>query len=161
MAQGRSTLPGANTAILVQSADLAANVRGRATQCAIPTVPTSAGTTEVLVVAPVAGTLSGVAFVFKDALAQHATNIVTFAVVNKGQAGAGTTAMLAATDANTTKTSTGTAISAYARRDATLHGTAANLAVAAGDVLAVQVTGSGTLANTLTEGAFLVTVTPS
>lgn len=158
-----NTLPGANwsnvtipgaivNAGSLTAATATANLRSKALGETIPTVPTSAGTTEVLFIAPVTGTLSAAKVVFKDALAQHATNIVTFALVNKGQAGAGSTAMLAATDANTTKTTTGSAIGAYTTRNLTLHGTAANLVVAAGDCLALQITGGGTLANTLTEG---------
>jgi hypothetical protein len=146
------TVDDAIPAASVTGAMATATLRAKQVTSAIPTVPTAAGTTEVLLIAPGAGTLSVARVAFKDALVQHATNIVTFALVNKGAAGAGSTAMLAATDANTTKTSTGTAITAYGSRALTLHGTAGNLVVAAGDVLALQITGGGTLANTLTEG---------
>lgn len=117
----------------------------------VPTVAAT-GTTEILLIAPAAGSLILAKVVFKDALTQHAANYLSFAIVNKGQAGAGSTAMLAATDANTTKTSTGTAIGAYTPRTLALHGTPANLVVAAGDCLAIQFISAATLANTLTEG---------
>src|SRR5438270_483141 len=133
----------------VTAADMAPGMATRLLHSSVPTVATT-GTTELLIIVPVAGTIVAAAVAFKDALAAHATAILTFAIVNKGQAGAGTTALLAATDANTSKTSTGTAISAYTTRNLTLHGTAANLVVAAGDVLAVTFTSATTLANTLT-----------
>ena len=136
----------------ITSASASAVLGQKATSSAVPTIPTAAGTTAVTVIAPVTGTLTAAKFAAKDALAAHGSNIITFAIVNKGQAGAGTTAMLAATDANTTKTTTGSALAAYTTRNLTLHGTAANLAVTAGDCIECQFTGSGTLANTVTQG---------
>ena len=65
-------------------------------------------------------------------------------------AGAGSAAMLAATDANTTKATGGAGLSANTLRTLTLNGTAANLVVAAGDRLRIRATVSGTLANTVT-----------
>lgn len=93
------------------------------------------------------GTLSGARMTAEDALATSDTNFLTFTLVNTGQSGAGTTAMLAATDANTTKATGGVAITAVTGRAFTLHGTAANLRVAAGDVLVLTATVTGTLAN--------------
>lgn len=135
------------------SANASAVLGQKAANSAVPTIPTSAGTTAVTLIAPVTGTLTAAKFAAKDALATHASNLVTWAIVNKGQAGAGTTAMLAATAANTTNSTGGTALAAYTTRNLTLHGTAANLAVTAGDVLEFQVIGSGTLANTITQGS--------
>lgn len=114
---------------------------------------TGASTTYIF--APHAGSLSSVDFTCVEALAAHADNYVTFTITNKGQAGSGSTAMLAATDANTTKTSTGTAITAKAKRALTLHGTASNLVVVKGDVLEITVTATGTLANELTLPTFI------
>lgn len=100
--------------------------------------------------APYAGKLVLANFTAVDALAAHASNYVTFSITNLGQAGAGSTAMLAATDANTTKTTTGTAVSANTVRALALHGTAANLVVASGDRLQITSTAAATSANTMT-----------
>lgn len=138
--------------LLWPGSNLSATARAKVLGSPSPTIPTSAGTTEVSLIAPFAGTLSSAKFVAKDALATHGTNILSWAIVNKGQAGAGSTAMLAATAANSTNSTGGTALAAYTTRTLTLHGTAANLVVAAGDCLALQAIGAGTLANTVTEG---------
>lgn len=108
------------------------------------------GNTDFYVIVPNAGKLSSVDFSGVDALAASDTNYVTFSITNLGQAGSGSTAMLVATDANTTKATGGTAIAANTKRSLTLHGTAANLVVAAGDRLRVRVAATGTLANTVT-----------
>jgi hypothetical protein len=110
------------------------------------------------VIAPASGTLKSLKFVAKDALAANDTNYITFTCVNKGQAGAGTTAMLAATDANTTKSTGGTALSAYTARTLTLTGTPADLAITNGDVLLITLADSGTLANALGEASFMLSM---
>lgn len=141
--------------------------RGTTTSCAfalvgnkalqtIAATVTTTGNTDTYVIVPESGTLAGIDFSAVDALAANDTNYVTFSVTNLGQAGAGTTAMLAATDANTTKATGGTALAANTKRALTLHGTAANLAVAAGDRLLIRVAASGTLANTVTFPTFLL-----
>ena len=107
-------------------------------------------TSDVYLSAPVTGSLTGIDFSSIDALAASDTNYITWTVVNLGQSGVGTTAMLAVSDANTTKTTGGTAITAVARRALTVHGTAANLLVVKGDVLRVRATVTGTLAGTVT-----------
>lgn len=108
------------------------------------------GNSDVFVIVPAAGTLAAALFSGTDALAASDSNFITFSITNLGQAGAGSAAMLAATDANTTKTTGGTALSANARRTLTLNGTAANLVVAAGDRLRIRAAATGTLANTVT-----------
>lgn len=141
--------------LLITGASASSVLRCKCSDVAVPTVPTAAGTTAVTLVMPATGTLVGVYFVSKDALAAHDTNFVTFGVVNKSNSNA---AMLAATAANTTKVTGGTALTAYTPRSLTLNGTAANLVVALGQCLEFQVTGSGTLANTLTENCVLILV---
>lgn len=136
----------------VTGAKLSSSQRIKLLSSAVPTVPTAAGTTEVLVMVPFAGTVTAAWFAAKDALIANDTNFVTFAIKNKGQAGAGTTDVLSTAAGNTTKVTGGSALTGYKKRDLALNGTPANLVVAAGDVLAVQVVGAGTLANTLTEG---------
>jgi hypothetical protein len=107
-------------------------------------------TTDMYLSAPVTGSLTGIDFSSLDALAADDTNYITFTVVNLGQSGGGSTAMLAVSDANTTKTTGGTAITALARRTLTVHGTASNLLVVKGDVIRVRATATGTLAGTVT-----------
>jgi hypothetical protein len=108
------------------------------------------GDADVYVIAGSDGVLSSVEFSGVDALAASDTNYITFSITNLGQAGAGSTAMLAATDANTTKTTGGTALVANARRSLTLNATPANLIVVAGDRLRIRAAATGTLANTVT-----------
>jgi hypothetical protein len=112
-------------------------------------IATTSNTDEYLIV-PKSGTVVAAYFSSLAALAADGTNYVTFSITNLGQAGAGSTALLAATDANTTKTTTGTAIAANTKRALTLHGTAANLAVTEGDRLLVRFAASGTLAGAVT-----------
>jgi hypothetical protein len=108
------------------------------------------GDADVYVIAGSDGVLSSAEFSGVDALAASDTNYITFSITNLGQAGAGTTAMLAATDANTTKTTGGTALAANARRSLTLNATPANLIVVVGDRLRIRAAATGTLANTVT-----------
>lgn len=115
------------------------------------------GNTDHYVIAPVNGKLSEAAFSGIDALAQHGSNYVTFSITNLGQAGAGSAAMLAATDANTTKTTTGSAISANTKRALTVSSVQADIKVQAGDRLLIRAAATGTLANTVTGPNFLLT----
>lgn len=97
---------------------------------------------------PRSGVLLSASAIAEDTLATSDTNYVTFAVVNL-LGGGGTTAMLAATDPNTTKATGGAAWTALTPRALTIHGTAANLRVNAGDIVQVKITTTGTLANTV------------
>lgn len=116
------------------------------------------GNTDLYLIVDRAGVLTGVDFSGVDALATSDTNYITFSITNLGQSGAGSTAMLAASDANTTKATGGTAIAANTKRALTVHATAANLAVAAGDRLRIRAAATGTLANTVTFAAFLLRI---
>jgi hypothetical protein len=86
-------------------------------------------------IVPRDGYLVSAKLVAQDTLAANDTNYQTFSLTNKLGAGAGSTAMLAATDANTTKATGGSALTAQVPRSLTLNGTAANLRVNAGDLL--------------------------
>jgi hypothetical protein len=110
------------------------------------------GSVEYTVPAPAAGTFAGATLVAKDALAASDSNYLTITLTNKGQAGAGSTALLAASPVNTTKATGGAAIAAYTKYALTKHATAANLLVAQDDCLALGIAATGTLANTVTEG---------
>lgn len=91
---------------------------------------------QVIGEAPYAGTVSAVVIVPEAALTAHGTNFRTFRVVNKGQAGAGTTVVATfATDTPTTDD-----LAAFDEKAIPLSGTPANLVVAAGDVLAADET---------------------
>ena len=122
---------------------------------------TTTGNSDVFVIAPVSGVLSAAWFSGVDALAASDTNYITFTVTNLGTSGSGTAAMLAATDANTTKTTGGTALTANAQRVLSLNGTAANLVVAAGDRLRIRAAATGTLANTVTFPVYMLNFTVS
>lgn len=122
---------------------------------------TTAGTNDVFIIAPAAGVLSSALFSGVDALTANDTNYITFSITNLGQAGAGTAAMLAATDANTTKATGGTGLLANTVRSLTLNGTAANLVVASGDRLRIRATVSGTLNNTVTFPVYRLNFTVS
>jgi hypothetical protein len=100
---------------------------------------------------PQAAVLGSAKLTAKDALATDDTNYLTFALTNKGAAGAGSTAMLSATASGTTKATGGAAIAAYTTRDLPLHATAANGVTAANDCFEFTATATGTLANTVTE----------
>lgn len=86
------------------------------------------------------GKVTAVRFVTSTNLTASDTNYWTFALENKGNDGTGTEAVLAATDANTTKATGGSALDTDTPRSFTLHGTAANLDTLAGAVLVLTVT---------------------
>ena len=116
------------------------------------------GATSEYVIAGKSGTLVGIDFSSLAALAASDTNYITFSVVNLGQAGAGSTAMLAATDANTTKATGGAALIANSKRQLTLHGTPANLVVVEGDRLQIIATATGTLVGAVTRPTYNVKI---
>jgi hypothetical protein len=136
----------------IQGKSLSGTARSKNIPYTIPTVPTAAGTLEFLAIMPFASVISSVRVAFKDTLAANDTNFVTFRVINKTTADSD---VIAATDANTTKATGGAAVVAYTTRTLTLAN-AAGVAVAAQDVLAIRITGAGTLANTLTEGTIII-----
>jgi hypothetical protein len=107
-------------------------------------------TTDMYLSAPVTGSLTGIDFSSLTGLTADDTNYITFTAINLGQSGAGSTALLAVSDANTTKATGGSTITALARRALTVHGTASNLLVTKGDVIRIRATATGTLAGTLT-----------
>ncbi len=86
--------------------------------------------------APFAGRVKSVSIIPEAALVANATNFRTFRVVNKGQTGVGTTLVAShATDTPTTDD-----LAAFREKTLVLSGTAANLVVAKGDVLAADET---------------------
>jgi hypothetical protein len=83
-------------------------------------------------------------------LAVSDTNYVTFTMTNLGQAGAGTTEMLATSDLNTTKSTGGAAMPASGKKALTIHGTTANLNVTEGDTIRIRAAVTGTLGAAVT-----------
>lgn len=141
----------AGTSALNAASKVASNLRsGFSAAQQGATIATAAGNNDAFVIVPANGVLSSADFSGVDALTANNSNYITFSITNLGQAGAGSAAMLAATDANTTKATGGTGLSANSRRSLTLNGTAANLAVVAGDRLRIRAAVTGTLANTVT-----------
>lgn len=137
---------------------LSGAAKRKAIQVVSASIATTGNTDNYLIV-PETGTLDSVDFSSLAALAAHDSNYVTFSITNLGQAGGGSTAMLAATDANTTKATGGTGLSANTKRTLTLHGTAANLAVVAGDRLLIRAAATGTLAGAVTVPVYLLRFT--
>lgn len=142
------------TAGSLTRADLSAPAGSQSVRGGMATIATT-GAETIYLFAPEAGSLASVDFTGVEALAANDTNYVTFTITNKGQDGSGTTVMLAATDANTTKATGGSALVAKGKRALTVTATTADLVVVKGDVLEVVVTASGTLANTVTLPAFV------
>lgn len=117
------------------TADLAPLVRTVTAQVVASAVGADAA---VAVVAPFAGTVTAVTYIPVSTITGADTNSRTLAVTNKGQAGAGSTAVASKAFTNTVN-ATG-----YDETAITLNGTAANLVVADGDVLACTSTHVGT-----------------
>ena len=82
--------------------------------------------------APYAGTVTAVNYIADTTLTGAATDSRTLSLVNKGQAGLGTTAVASKAFVS------GVDALSFARTIITLSGTPANLVVAAGDVLAFK-----------------------
>ena len=109
---------------------------------------TISATTAFTIIAPAdAAKVAAVVLAVKTTVAANDTNYWTVGVVNKGPAGSGTTAVLATTDANTTKATGGSALAGYVARTLSLHATEANRNTAANDVLEVTLTKTASAAN--------------
>jgi hypothetical protein len=137
-------------AVIDSTSKIASNVASGFSEMMQGATIATTGNSDVYVIADAAGVLTSARFSGTDALAASDTNYITFSLTNLGNTGSGSAAMLAATDANTTKTTGGTALTANALRNLTLNGTAANLVVAAGDRIRARAAVTGTLANTVT-----------
>ena len=93
-----------------------------------------------IILPPAAGTITAIRLAVKTTISQSDTDYWTFSAVNKGAAGTATTALLLATDVNTTKTTGGSGITNYVARSLSLTGTTANLDFAASDCLVLTAT---------------------
>lgn len=115
-------------------------------------------TTDEYVIAAKTGKVTAIKLNSLSGLATSDSNYITPTVVNLGQAGAGTASMLAASDANTTKATGGSALAANTPRSFSLTSTAADLNVTEGDVLRIRATATGTLAGAVTRPMWEVTI---
>jgi hypothetical protein len=115
-------------------------------------------TTDTYFQVPRSGTLLSIKFSSLAALAASDTNYITWSATNLGQAGAGSTALLAATAVNTTQATGGSAITANSSRSLTLSTTTANLAVTEGDVVRIRATATGTLVGAVTVPSYNVLI---
>ena len=128
-----------------QLSTVAATVRAQAQ------LATVSATTDVWrLIAPCSGTLSRLSANVGTTVTTSDVDYWTFSAQYKGAAGTGTTAMLAATDANTTKTTGGSGLTSNVTRDLTLHGTGANLVVVKGELIIVTATKTASAANLVT-----------
>lgn len=137
-------------AVIDSTSKIASNIANGFSEMMQGATIATTGNSDVFVIVDAAGVLTSARFSGTDALAASDTNFITFSLTNLGTTGAGSAAMLAATAANTTQVTGGTALTANALRNLTLNGTAANLVVAAGDRIRARAAVTGTLANTVT-----------
>lgn len=117
----------------------------------LASLPTT-GATSLYMIVPENGVLSSAYFSASTALSASDTNYLTFTLQNLGQDGSTTTAMFASTCH--TKATLGAEIVADTKWTMTLHGTAGNLAVNAGDRLKLTATATGTLGAAITYPVF-------
>lgn len=115
-------------------------------------------TTDEYVIAAKTGKVTAVKLLSLSGLAAHDSNYITPTVTNLGAAGSGTAALLAASDANTTKATGGSALTANVVRSWTLSSTAADLNVTEGDVIRIRATATGTLAGAVTRPMWELTI---
>ena len=117
------------------------------------------GNTDAYFIAPQSLRVLQIDFSGTDALAASDTNYITWTFTNLGQAGSDTDAILASSDANTTKSTGGSAISANTKRTLTLTSTLTDLDVIEGDRIRIRAAVTGTLANTVTFPVYLIQLT--
>lgn len=120
-------------------------------------IATTSTTDEYIIVAKT-GKVTAAKLNSLSGLAAHDTNYLTFAITNLGAAASGTAALLAATDANTTKSTGGSLLTANVVRSLTLSSTAADLNVTEGDVLRLRATSAATLAGAVTRPQWEITI---
>jgi len=115
-------------------------------------------TTDEYIIVPKTGKVTAAKINSLSGLAAHDTNYLTFSITNLGADATGTAALLAATDANTTKATGGSAMTANTPRSLSLTSTAADLNVTEGDVLRLRATSAATLAGAVTRPMWEITI---
>ena len=111
------------------------------------TISATTSPLKIVGVFPKNATITAVNLIVNTAITANDTNYWTFALTNKGTAGTGTTVLLAATDANTTKATGGFSMVAYDTTAATVTTTATDLNVSQGDVIVLTATKAASAAN--------------
>lgn len=119
----------------------------RVLQMNFGTISATTSPLKIIGVVPRNATITGINVLVGTTIVANDTNYWTFAITNKSGDGSGSTAILAATDANTTKATGGTGITAFDTTALALSGTAANLNVSAGDCLVLTATKAASAAN--------------
>ncbi len=104
-------------------------------------------TLRIVAIMPRKGTITGVDLIVNTAITANDTNYWTFALTNKSTDGSGSTVLLAATDANTTKATGGIGLAAYDTTALTLSSTTADLNFNAGDVITLTATKAASASN--------------
>jgi hypothetical protein len=120
------------------------------------TIATATGNNDTYFIAPRTLTVFQVDFSGTDALTTSDTNYITWTITNLGQDGAGSAAILAATDAETTKATGGSAIVADTRRELAVSSTLVDKQMVLGDRIRIRAAVTGTLANTVTFPVYLI-----
>lgn len=114
------------------------------------------GNTDTYFLAPRTSTLLAAYFSAVDALTASDTNYITWTVTNLGQAGAGSAALLASDNLNTTKATGGAAIAANTKKTLVVSATVNDIQVVEGDRIRIRAAATGTLANTVTFPNYLL-----
>lgn len=123
-------------------------------QIVVPLGAVSATTSWIVAIPDFAGTIDEVLLATKDAVTANDTNYWTFALTNKGQAGAGSTTIAT----RHTKATGGLGMAAYTHYDVTVN--TANNAVVAEDVLLFTATKAAS-ATALAEAVLVLNYTPT
>lgn len=110
------------------------------------TISATTSVDKIIGIVPRNGTITAIKLAVNTTVSAHDTNFWTFAVTNR-TSGAGTTVLLTASDANTTKATGGSALTAYTARSMTLTGTTADLNVSAGDLITLTATKDASASN--------------
>lgn len=98
------------------------------------------GTSTLMFRAPVSGIVTSLNVAVQTSITADDTNYWTVTAVNKGANGAGSAAILATSDANTTKATGGAGLTAFLDRSFTLTSTVADKTVVAGQIIAITLT---------------------
>ena len=117
------------------------------------------GNTDAYFMAPGSLKVLQVDFSALDVLAVSDTNYITWTITNLGQLGSGSAEILAATAAETTKSTGGSAIAANTKRNLAVSSTLNDLNVVEGDRIRIRAAVTNTLANSVTFPMYLIQLT--
>lgn len=155
--QGAIDGPILNSSGLIPRSGLSTAAAQKGAQVIGGTIATTS-TSDAYLIVPISGSIASATITPLAALAVDGSNYLTWTITNLGQAGAGSTALLAATAANSTNLTGGSALSANTKRSFTLSATAADLVVVEGDLLLIRATATGTLSGAVTRPIYSIAV---